>query len=145
VFARVALGLVRRWSPWQLDLPEGGASWLPLAWCLQVLGYLVLGIGCLALGLAFGLLRPELVLPVAAGLCFAGLAGIAAFFVPAGLGVREAALAWFLAPWLGAAPALLLAVLARLWISMGEATVIAGGLLWLRGKTDSPKPAEPEA
>ena len=135
--AREALALLRRWSPLRLELPDSESARLPLAWCLQLLAYLVLGLGCYALGRAFGLLGPELMFPAVAGLCFAGLAGIAAFFVPAGLGVREAALAWFLAPWLGPAPALLLAVLARLWISLGEATVIVIGLWWLRAQGDA--------
>lgn len=130
--ARPVLAFTQHWLPWRLELPDGAARGMPLAWALQLLAYLLLGLGCFALGQGFGLLAPENMFPAVAGLCFAGLAGIAAFFVPAGLGVREAALAWFLAPWIGAAPALLLAVLARLWISLGEALMIAGGLLWLR-------------
>lgn len=129
--ARLVSDRLRRWSPLELELPDSDAAVLPLAWCLQLLAYLLLGLGFFVLGRAFGLLESGVVFPAVAGLCFAGLAGIAAFFVPAGLGVREAALAWFLAPWLGAAPALLLAVLARLWISVGEATMIAMGLWWL--------------
>ena len=50
----------------------------------------------------------------------------------AGIGVREAALAWFLSPIIGPAPAALLAVTSRLWISVGEAVLVAGGLLALR-------------
>ena len=138
--ARAVVALLRRLSPLRLELPDSDAARLPLAWCLQLLAYLLLGLGCFALGRAFGLLGPDLMFPAVAALCFAGLAGIAAFFVPAGLGVREAALAWFLAPWIGAAPALLLAVLARLWISLGEALVIAAGLWWLRRRGDSSRP-----
>ena len=135
--ARIVINLARPWSPLKLDLPEADAALLPLAWGLQLLAYVVLGLGCFALARAFGLLGAQAMFPTVAGLCFAGLAGIAAFFVPAGLGVREAALAWFLAPWMGAAPALLLAVLARLWISLGEAVVIAAGLWWLRARGDT--------
>ena len=143
--ARKVLSLAPRRLARKLELPESDAGSLPIAWCLQLLAYLTLGLGCFELGQAFALVAGELLLPVVAGLCFAGLAGIAAFFVPAGLGVREAALAWFLAPWIGPAPALLLAVLARLWISLGEAIVIAGGLLWLRAQgtaSPSPEPGE---
>lgn len=140
--ARAAMKLLRRWTRLRLELPDSDAGSLPMAWCLQLAAYLLLGLGCFVLGQAFGLLGTDLLFPTIAGLCFAGLAGIAAFFVPAGLGVREAALAWFLAPWLGPAPALLLAVLARLWISLGEATIIAAGLLWLRAHGDSSKAKE---
>jgi uncharacterized membrane protein YbhN (UPF0104 family) len=140
--ARTAMAWLRRWTPLRLESPASDAGSLPLAWCLQLAAYLLMGLGCFVLGQAFGLLAADMIFPAIAGLCFAGLAGIAAFFVPAGLGVREAALAWFLAPWLGPAPALLLAVLARLWISLGEATVIAGGLLWLRAQGDSSKAPE---
>lgn len=142
--ARLAMQGVRRWTPLQIERPDGDAGRLPLAWCLQFAAYLVLGLGCFALGRAFGLLGEDAMFAAMAGLCFAGLAGIAAFFVPAGLGVREAALAWFLAPWIGVAPALLLAVLARLWISLGEAAVISAGLLWLRAHGEAQQATEPE-
>ena len=83
-----------------------------------------------------GIDQAGLAWPTIAGLCFAGLAGIAAFFVPAGIGVREAALAWYLAPVIGPAPAALLAVASRLWISTGEAVLVGGGLLALRRRGD---------
>ncbi len=78
---------------------------------------------------------------VVAGLCFAGLAGIAAFFVPAGIGVREAALVWYLAPVIGPGPAALLAVAARVWISVGEAGLVAAGMLVLHQSAHREEPA----
>jgi hypothetical protein len=45
----------------------------------------------------------------------AGLAGVLAIFVPAGMGVREG-LAWLLAPTLGMAAALAIALTARVWL-----------------------------
>jgi len=50
----------------------------------------------------------------------AWVAGFVSFLTPGGLGVREAALAALLGPQLGAAPAVALALLARLWVTVGE-------------------------
>ncbi len=116
----------------QLD-PWFGARWLALylpAW----LGY----------GIAFGLLwssfapLPAVSWHAALG-SFAGayFLGYAAVFAPAGVGVREGAMAVLLAPWMGAAEAAVLAVIARLWMTAAELlplAAIAGGsaLGWLR-------------
>ncbi|MCX7042936.1 MAG: hypothetical protein NT117_09740, partial [Gammaproteobacteria bacterium] len=117
-------------------VPEGGAGAMAVAWLMMVSGYVVLGLGLIALARGLGIGQVGMGWPMVAGLCFAGLAGIAAFFVPAGIGVREAALAWYLGPIIGPAPAALLAVAARIWISIGEAALIGGGLLALRGRND---------
>jgi uncharacterized membrane protein YbhN (UPF0104 family) len=90
-------------------------------------------------GWAFGLLwasfpqLPPVVWPVAIG-GFAGayFLGYAAAFAPAGVGVREGALAILLAPGMGPASAAVLAVIARLWMTVGEivpVVVIAFGSL----------------
>ena len=134
---RALLRLLRLALPWQLSVLDRGRRTVFLAWGAQLLAYGLFGAGLFLLGSSVQPLPAASFVPVVACLCFGGIAGIAAFFVPAGLGVREAALAWFLAPWLGAAPALLLAVLARLWISLGEAVVIASGLWWLRTRGDA--------
>jgi hypothetical protein len=97
----------------------------------------LLGLGFFALGRGLGWFGPAHAALAISALCFAGLAGIAAFFVPAGIGVREAALAWILAPAIGPGPALMLAVLARAWISLGEAALVVAGLLWLQRHPDS--------
>jgi hypothetical protein len=52
----------------------------------------------------------------ARGFLIAGLAGLLAVFVPAGLGVREAVLAWLLAPRVGVAAAVAIAIGARVWL-----------------------------
>lgn len=137
VMRRILL-LLERWLPGRWNLPADAPASLPKAWSLQLAGQLFQGLGLFMLGIGTGLLTPALAIPAVSAFCFAGLAGIAALFVPAGLGVREAALAWFLAPWIGAAPALLLAVLARLWITVGEAILISSGLFWLRFAGDGP-------
>lgn len=130
--ARIALGWLERWRPLGLAVPDGSLGELALVWLMQVFGYVLFGLGLLALAKGLGIERAGMAWPMIAALSFAGLAGIAAFFVPAGIGVREAALAWFLSPLIGPAPAALLAVTSRLWISVGEAVLVAGGLLALR-------------
>ena len=129
--ARAAAGPIQRWMPGRVVIPEGGVAALVEVWSIQLAGYLVLGLGCFYLARGMGITQAEIMTPVIAGLCFAGLAGIAAFFVPAGIGVREAALVWYLAPVIGPAPAALLAVAARVWISVGEASLVAAGMFAL--------------
>lgn len=132
--ARIALGWLGRWTPLRLAVPDGSLGELALVWLMQVFGYVLFGLGLLALAKGLGIEQAGMAWPIIAALSFAGLAGIAAFFVPAGIGVREAALAWFLSPIIGPAPAALLAVTSRLWISAGEAVLVAGGLLALRNR-----------
>lgn len=132
--ARIALGWLERWTPLRLAVPDGSLGELALVWLMQVFGYVLFGLGLLALARGLGIEQAGMAWPMIAALSFAGLAGIAAFFVPAGIGVREAALAWFLSPIIGPAPAALLAVTSRLWISAGEAVLVAGGLLALRNR-----------
>jgi hypothetical protein len=87
----------------------------------------------LAYGIAFGLLwrslatLPPVSWPAAVG-GFAGayFLGYAALFAPAGVGVREGVMALLLTPWMGAAEATLLAVLARLWMTAAELLPVVG-------------------
>ena len=86
-------------------------------------------------GVAFGLLWSSfpglaaVAWPVAVGV-FAGayFVGYAALFAPAGIGVREGALAIMLAPWLGGTQAALLAVFSRIWMTLGELIPVLGVL-----------------
>lgn len=122
--------LVGKFSSFALPGSGGSLRGLATAWLLQWIGYAVLGIGLIVL--AHGLLRVPfaLVLPVTAAFCFAGVAGIVAFFAPSGIGVREAALAWYLAPYIGPGPAALFAIAARLWLTLGDLLLIGLGM-WL--------------
>ena len=97
-------------------------------------GYVAIGLGLFALARGIALPAAGQASTMIAAFCFAGLAGIAAFIVPAGIGVREAALAWYLSPVLGIGPATLLAVVARIWISLAEAILVVFGLFLLRGE-----------
>lgn len=109
------------------DRPIPAAS-LGLAWLLQLSAYLTLGLA-LAL-IADGVLPMdgERFAVVASGLCLAGIAGIAAFFVPAGLGVREAMLTWYLAQYMNVGEAGMIALLARGWLTLAEACAIGLGV-----------------
>jgi hypothetical protein len=98
-----------------------GARWLGL--------YLPVWLGY---GIAFGLLwasfpaLPAVFWPGAIGAFAAAyFLGYAALFAPAGVGVREGALALLLAPWAGAAAAAVLAVIARIWMTVGELVPLA--------------------
>jgi uncharacterized membrane protein YbhN (UPF0104 family) len=113
---RLAFRLGRRAEEAPRLDPWFGVRWLGLylpAW----LGY----------GIAFGLLwssfepLPAVSWPAAAG-SFAGayFLGYAAVFAPAGVGVREGAMAILLSPWVGATSATILAIIARLWMSVAE-------------------------
>lgn len=102
--------------------PWFGARWLAI--------YLPAWIGY---GAAFGLLwsafpaLPRVSWAAAAGAFAAAyFLGYAAVFAPAGVGVREGALALLLAPWLGATESAILAVIARLWMTAAELIPLAG-------------------
>jgi uncharacterized membrane protein YbhN (UPF0104 family) len=127
---RVLAGWLARSGRFSVEGRVGSRfGWL-LVWIFQLAGYALLGLGFVVLSKAMLASGPMLVLPGIAALCFAGVAGIAAFFVPAGLGVREAALAWYLSPFIGLGPAAMLAIAARVWLTFGELCLIALGL-WL--------------
>jgi len=121
-----------------LDVPRVdpwfGPRWLGL-YLIAWLGY----------GLAFGLLwlsfreLPPASWPAAVG-SFAGayFLGYAAVFAPAGVGVREGAMAVLLSPSMGAADAAVIAVMARLWMTVAELAplvlIAGGGVLGLLGQ-----------
>jgi uncharacterized membrane protein YbhN (UPF0104 family) len=118
---RVAFRLGRREEETpQLDAAFG-ARWL-LLYLIAWLGY----------GIAFGLLwrafpaLPEVSWPAAVG-SFAGayFLGYAAIFAPAGIGVREGAMAVLLSSWMNATDATVLAVLSRLWMTAAELVPLA--------------------
>ncbi len=97
-------------------------------WLLQVTAAWV------AIGASFWLFAVSLgveLSPVHAGSAFAAayVAGYLMLFAPAGVGVREGFLVVLLSPSLGAGPATVLAIAARLW--MTAADVIPAGILWM--------------
>lgn len=90
-----------RWPPRAILAMATGHTLLAVGFALFVFGWHA---GSLADSLAF-----------AQALLVAGLAGVLAVFVPAGLGVREGVLAWLLTPQLGPADALAVALASRVW------------------------------
>ncbi len=104
-----------------------GARWLGV--------YLPVWVGY---GIAFGLLwasfpaLPAVFWPGAiGGFAAAYFLGYGALFAPAGVGVREGAMAVLLAPWVGAAAAAVLAVIARIWMTVVELVPLAAaGCAW---------------
>jgi hypothetical protein len=76
-----------------------------------------IGLYCLSAGVSAA---PGAVSGYVGAFALAWVAGFVSFLTPGGLGVREAALAALLRPQLGAAPAVALALLSRLWSTVGE-------------------------
>lgn len=151
--------LLRRLLPTHSIAAAPPALRILAAWVLQAFAYILLGVSVWllaralapgqALGQALGhVLGPALgsalghtpgLLACIAGLCFGGVAGVAAIMVPAGIGVREAALAWYLAAWLPAGPAALLAIAARLCLTAAELVALLVGL-WIVRASPPPMP-----
>ena len=103
----------------------------------------------LSYGIAFSLLwssfppLPAVSWTAAIG-AFAGayFLGYAAIFAPAGIGVREGAIAVLLAPWMGPAQSTVLALFARLWMTLAELVPVAsiGGLALIRRLSGKSEP-----
>jgi uncharacterized membrane protein YbhN (UPF0104 family) len=73
------------------------------------------------------------VVPVASAFAAAYALGYLAIFSVAGLGVREASMVVFLSPWMGAGPATVLSVLARIWTTIVE--LVPASAFWVRYMT----------
>jgi 2-polyprenyl-3-methyl-5-hydroxy-6-metoxy-1,4-benzoquinol methylase len=98
-----------------------------LGW--EVIGYLLLSAGYLAAVAALGMDAWSLALPLMGGLLLGGVAGLAAIFVPAGLGVREGTLAWVLLGSVAPPTAVMLSLISRVWLTAGEASIVTLGAL----------------
>ena len=134
LFNALAAQVARRVTREALHPTGAKARIAPFA--AQVVAYLLLGCGSFALGAAIEPLSWTL-LPVFVGaLCVSGLAGIAAFFVPAGLGVRDGAFAWILGFVLSPAIAILAAIAVRIWFTIGDIAAVALARAMLRGRAD---------
>jgi dolichol-phosphate mannosyltransferase len=116
VFDRVSAGWFRLT---RTERPSGfgqakALRWLALYAANWMLYALAFGVLARSLGLAGGLV------PVASAFAAAYVLGYAVIFAPAGLGPREGFLIAFLTPHVGAAPAAVTAVVARLWTTLVE-------------------------
>jgi hypothetical protein len=105
--------------------------WSTKAFAWTLLGHGLIAVAFAALVSSFAPGGPVGFLLSARTFLIAGLAGVLAVFVPAGLGVREGVLAWMLAPRLGIGATLAIALLARVGLVGCE---IAAWGIWAAGK-----------
>jgi uncharacterized membrane protein YbhN (UPF0104 family) len=105
-----------------------------VAFCWEVAAYVLMGVGLFSLASAFETTSWSLIPVFIGALCLSGVAGILAFFVPAGLGVREGALAYMLSMFVTPGFAALVAVACRIWLTAGDAIAVAIGAAVLRGR-----------
>ncbi len=127
--ARRALALWFRLA--RTEMPEGaahggleGLRWLAMYtanWAVYASAFWVLA-------RSFGL--PGTIVVVAPAFAAAYVLGYVVLFAPAGIGVREGFMVALLAPVMGAAPAGVLAAVARLWTTAVE--VLPAGAFWAR-------------
>jgi len=121
------------------DAPPGLNGTRALRWLLLYgINWLVYAFSFWLLTVSFRGVMP--VVPVASAFAAAYALGYLAIFSVAGLGVREASLVVFLTPWMGAGPASVLSVLARIWATIVE--LIPASAFWVRHVTRSTTGAE---
>jgi glycosyltransferase 2 family protein len=101
---------------------------------LHVVSHLLMGAGLYALILGWHAAVSPPAAAIIGALCLSGIAGVAALFVPAGLGVREGVLVWMLVGFTTPAFAALIAVAARVWLTAGDAIAVAVGAWLVRAK-----------
>lgn len=129
-FDRLAYRLTVRLGSAHRPLPIAKRDRLA-AVALMVGSYLLLGLGLYLLVRAWDL-QSALPLGVIVGaLSLSGIAGVAAVVVPAGIGVREGVLIGLLAPIAGVPQAFFIALVARVWLTVGDALAAAAGALML--------------
>jgi hypothetical protein len=121
VFRRQLLGLARRrlpgFDPAGLTPSAGTVAWLVAGYAVY---WAVTGLAFAALVASLYPLAPSDVPVVVAAYAAAYAAGFLALLTPAGLGVREGVLVVALAPVLPAGPALVVALLSRVWMMLVE-------------------------
>jgi hypothetical protein len=99
-----------------------------LGWLvLYTLNWILYAAAFLLLVRSFALPGPAAV--VGSAFAAAYVLGYAAVFAPAGIGVREGFLVFFLSPVMGVGPAGVVSILARLWTTVLE--LLPAGVLWL--------------
>ena len=121
LFRRQLLGLARRrlpgFDPAGLTPSAGTVAWLVAGYAVY---WAVTGLAFAALVASLYPLAPADVPVVVAAYAAAYAAGFLALLTPAGLGVREGVLVVALAPVLPAGPALVVALLSRVWMMLVE-------------------------
>lgn len=110
------------------DIPY--SYWLYLSLIgLNVIKWLVVGLGLYLLILSVTPLNPSYILYVTGAYAVAGIIGFLSFFTPSGLGVIEGIMTYALGFIMPAGVAALVSILIRIWKTIGEITFI--GLLFV--------------
>lgn len=130
-FDRAAGWIAARGLKWSMPDPIA-LRYRLMPFGLQAVSYVLLGMGLHLLAGAWELPSAAPLAVTTGALCLSGIVGVLAFVVPAGIGVREGALVWLLAPFGGVTQAAFLAVAARLWLTVGDAFAVAVGCWLLR-------------
>lgn len=123
--------LPERWSVWNGTRPAGRT--IVAGWCLSLAAHLSMAYGIALLSGALGL--PAIPFPqIATAVCASGLIGAVVLLAPAGLGVRDAVLFFYLSSVLETGQAAMLALAARCMTTVAEVLVffLAIGLLALK-------------
>lgn len=106
-------------------------AWAPASLLTSLMFWLMVGVGFHYLAISVApQLRQLTWLQAASIFALAWCAGFVVVVAPAGLGVREAALSSLLAAYIPLSEALSVALLARLWWTLGEALFILISLAW---------------
>nr|BFF09061.1 lysylphosphatidylglycerol synthase domain-containing protein [Microbacterium flavescens] len=117
------------------------SSWQAVRFSFEFLGPRVLnGIGFVVLAGTVADIGPEHWSPFAAAYVLAGAVGILAFFVPSGLGVREAIIVLILSQYIPVPEAIVISLLARLLSTLGDGLV---ALLYIGLRRTIPKEFRP--
>ncbi len=117
------------------------SSWQAVRFSFEFLVPRVLnGIGFVLLAGTVAEIGPEHWLPFAAAYVLAGAVGILAFFVPSGLGVREAIIVLLLSQYIPVPEAIVISLLARLLSTVGDGVV---ALLYVGLRRTIPKEYRP--
>ena len=123
-FHRVVSVPVRRALKRDLPADYFLGSWRSLRFTVEFVGpRIVNAIGFLLICAAVTDLPPDLWLPFSAAYVLAGAVGILAFFVPSGLGVREAVIVLILSQYIPVAEAIIISLLARLLSTVGDVLI----------------------
>lgn len=117
-------------------------TWLQaVRFSFEFLGPRILnGIGFVLLAGTVSVIGPEHWLPFAATYVLAGAVGILAFFVPSGLGVREAIIVLILSQYIPVPEAIVVSLLARLLSTLGDGLV---AILYIGLRRTIPKEHRP--
>ncbi|MDY0909004.1 lysylphosphatidylglycerol synthase domain-containing protein [Microbacterium sp. CFBP9034] len=117
------------------------STWQTLWALVEFLGPRVLnGVGFVMIAATVTEVTPDQWLPFAAAYVLAGAIGILAFFVPSGLGVREAIIVLILSQYIPVAEAIVISLLARLLSTVGDGLI---ALIYVGVRRTIPKEYRP--